>query len=382
MSRKPLTHRIAMSLLVLGVCGGSAAAQTAGAGRGSRAMELSKAWGAVASGDYRVAETIASELLKRAPADHAAVQVGIAAVAASGRATAALDVYERWLQRSGSEDMFLLEPIAVATLSAIAQSKDAGAAADALTALSRYAPDTARALLERRGATESLDGVRARLGDATASARLLESLSSVAPLIKLHALRELEGVTTVDPAAIAKLLDDPAPPVRAAAAETLVRNEGEAARARVRPLLKDPDPFVRSSAAVALGRLRDPEATEILMAMAESPVGDTAAMAAAVLKELGQDVTRIAERILADENPLTRLSAIPLLADADRARAEALLRQATRDNNPVIRGRAAAILAAAATTDPALLRALLRDADGDVRIHAATSLLRLTAPRP
>lgn len=351
-------------------------AQT-GAGPASRAAILSRGWGAIAEQKYAAADQAVEQLLARAPMDHAALLVRLTARSAAGNPAGALNAYEEWLKRSRSEDVYLLEPIALATLAALAESPDPGIASASLSRLARYDPDRARSILRQTKATSpAIDAVAARLGDADARKRLGQALGSPVPRLKLLALGQLtgEGAPPVDRASLEPLLADPAPPIRAAAARALASAGGPASADAIRPLLQDPDGFVRASAAVALGEVADPEGLKTLQAMLVSPVGDTALMAAAVLKRRGVDVSAAVERALQDDNPLTRLSAIPLLPDA--ARALDLLRQATQDANPVIRSRAADLLEAMEIDDIALLRALLRDDSPEIRTHAAAALAR------
>jgi HEAT repeat protein len=356
-------------------------AQSTG-GPTARANALSRAWSAIAEQKYSAAEQIAEQLLKQAATDHVALMVRIAARAEAGNPSTALDAYEEWLQRSRREDLFLLEPVAVATLAALAGSADQGIVSASLIRLARYDPGRARLLLPR-GPTRSpaLDGAAAALGDPEAIARLSKALSSSTPPIKMLALSQMSNVPSIDSAMLVPLLSDPAPPVRAEAAKALAARAGSQAIDRLRPLLQDPDGFVRVSAAVALAQLGDGDATRALMQMMESPAGDTAAMAATVLKQKGVDVSAVAERVLRDENPLTRLSAIPLIQTSDPARALDLLRQAARDSNPVIRSRTAEVLEHIGVEDLAVLRTLLRDESAEVRMHAASSLLRLAGTR-
>jgi HEAT repeat protein len=251
---------------------------------------------------------------------------------------------------------------------------DVGLAIDALSRLAGSDPDAARAALARRtDAGPAFDGVRAALGDAAAAARLTASFAAATSRERLLALRSGEGLADLPVTAIAPLLSDPAPPVRAAAIETLARIQGAAASERLRPLLGDADPYVQATAAVALGRLGDPAGLERLNVMVGSSVADTAAMAAAVLKDRGVDVSAAAERILADPNPLTRLSAIPLLHDP--VRAQVLMSEAATDGNPVVRARAGQLLTQEARDIPTIRR-LLRDPNPDVRLGAAAALLR------
>jgi HEAT repeat protein len=345
----------------------------------TKAAELSRAWAAIGQGEYARAEQFAAAALRRDPADHAAISVSIAATIGGGKPIPALDGYEQWLQRTRHEDAFLLVPIAAGTLADIAAGTDVGLAVEAMSKLAGSDADAARTVLAKRTAEPAFDGVRAALGDKTAAARVVEGFSAESSREKLLALRATEGVDDIPAAAVAPLLTDTAPPVRVAAIELVARTQGAGAAETLRPLLADPDPFVQATAAVALGRLGDPSGIERLTSMLDSPIGDTAAMAAGVLKERGVDVSAAAARILADPNanPLTRLSAVPLLTDL--ARAHALLSDAVSDANPAIRARAAQLLAPV-TADLPLLRKLLRDASPEVKLRAAVTLLGLSRP--
>ena len=368
-----------LALCVLLVAGATPAASQDSPAARANASELSRAWAAIGAGDYAKAEELAGALLRRDPSAHAAITVAVAAMAGADKPTAALDAYEQWLQKSRHEDVFLLQPIAASTLASLAAGADVGLAVEALSKLAASDADAARAALGKRAdAGPEFDGVRAALGDKSAITRLANALSAPSSREKLLALRHAAGVADLPSTAVVPLLSDPAPPVRAAAIETLARMQGLTGADTIRPLLDHPDPFVQANAAVALGKLQDPAGVERLTRMLESPAADTAAMAAAVLKARGVDVSAAAERILADPNPLTRLSAVPLLSDASRA--QAVLGQAAADPNPVIRARAGELLAAT-VSDLATLRRLLRDGSGEVRMGAAASLLHFAAPR-
>jgi HEAT repeat protein len=331
----------------------------------------------MAQGDYGRAEQVAAALLRGNPSDHEAIAVSVAATVGAGKPITALDAYEQWLRRTRHEDVFLLRPIASGTLAGIAAGDDVGLAVDALSKLAASDPDAARGVLDRRtDAGPAFDGVRAALGDKAAMTRLVETLAAPTSRERLLALRTLEGFADIPAAAVTPLLSDPAPPVRAGAIETLARVQGSGAIETLRPFLVDPDPFVRASAAVALGRLGDPAGLEMLSRMLGSEAGDSVAMAAAVLKQRGVDVTAAVDRILADPNPLTRLSAIPLLSDASRA--QALLSQAAADSNPVVRVRAGQLLTTGVTDLPTIRR-LLRDPSPEVRLGAADALLHFAS---
>ena len=205
------------------------------------------------------------------------------------------------------------------------------------------------------------------------------TLSAPSSREKLLALRNIAGLTGVPQTAIAPLLDDPAPPVRAAAIEA-IGQFGNGAIGQLRPLLVDTDAYVRAIAAVTLGRLKDPEAVAMLGQMLQSPVNDTAAMAASVLRDQGADVSAVARRVLVDPNPLTRLSAVPLLAGTGDPAADAALQRALADANPVVRARAAEIVGDSTGPDLPRLRRLLRDGIAEVRMGAAVAVARMAGP--
>ena len=380
MSRTSRPHAVngarglTMLAFALAALSGNAIAQDSTAAR-SRAIELSRAWAAIGEGDYGRAARVADGLLRRNPSDHAALSVSITATAVAGSSTAALDVYEQWLKRTRHEDVFLLHPVATAALVELGAGADVGLAIDALSKLAGSDPDAAGAALARRtDAGPPFDGVRAALGDTAAVARLTATLAAATSRERLLALRAGEGVADLPAAAITPLLSDPAPPVRAAAIETLARVQGAAAIERLQPLLDDADAYVQATAAVALGRVGDTAGLERLHVMIGSPVADTAAMAALVLKDRGVDVSAVAERILAEPNPLTRLSAIPLLRDP--VRAQLLMSEAAADGNPVVRARAGQLVTQEGRDIPTIRR-LLRDANAEVRLGAAVALLRV-----
>lgn len=367
-------------LAVVALSADSAGVSQEAAAPPARPTALSRAWAAIAGQKYDAADQLVDRLLVQNPMDHAALLVRLAARSGAGRTPAALDAYERWLNRSRTEDVFLLEPIAVATLTGLAASPDPGIASMGMARLARYHPETVRLLLQRtKLSSPALDAVAAALGDAGARTRLADAMSSPVPRVKLLALTQIASgqVTRIDSRALVPLLSDPAPPVRAEAARALAAAGGVAVADNVRPLLQDPDGYVRASAAVALGHLGDTEGLQALEQMLASPVGDTALMAAEVLKTRGVDVSAAADRALQDENPLTRLSAIAFIQGADPTRAAGLLREAARDPNPVIRSRAAELLEQLAVEDIALLRSLLGDDSPEVRTCAASALLRL-----
>jgi len=366
-------------MLALAMLGGTVAQAQDSAAARSRAAELSRAWAAIGTADFARAQQVAAALLRGNPADHAAIAVNVAAIVGAGQPVDALNAYEQWLLRSRHEDVFLLLPIGTGTLASIASGTDLGLAVEALSKLAAFDPDAARAVLAARADPGAdFDGVRASLGDESAVTRLTEALAAPTSREKLLALRHSAGVAKLPPAAVTPLLSDPAPPVRAAAIETLARVQGNAAADSLRPLLDDPDLFVQATAAVALGRLSDPRALGMLTRMLSSDIGDNVAMAAPVLKERGVDVSAATEKILADPNPLTRLSAVPLLSDASRA--QSVLSQAASDSNPVVRARAAQFMTTALNDLPAIRR-LLRDSNAEVRLGAADSLLHLSSGR-
>ncbi|HMC78450.1 MAG TPA: HEAT repeat domain-containing protein, partial [Vicinamibacterales bacterium] len=218
----------------------------------AKAVQLSRGWAAIAEANFGRAGELAAAMLREDPADHAALAVGVAAAVGAGRPTEALDAYDQWQRRTSQEDVFLLRPIAAGTLLAIAGGTDAGLAGEALSRLATGDPAAARAFLAAHPEGGAVfDPLRASLGDKAAAARIIGGLSATTGRERLLALNAARGLAQVPVEAVTPLLSDPAPPVRAAAVETLARVQGAEAAATLRPLLADDDPWVRANAAVA-----------------------------------------------------------------------------------------------------------------------------------
>jgi HEAT repeat protein len=101
-------------------------------------------------------------------------------------------------------------------------------------------------------------------------------------------------------ASLERALADPAPLLRAAAAEALARGGGVAARPAVRKLLADPDPSVRLRTALTLAAARDREAVPVLIELVGVLKDDLAGQAEEPLYQLAGDR---APELPADEDP-------------------------------------------------------------------------------
>ena len=226
------------------------------------------------SGDYRTARLRPSP--EKYPADHG-LSARLCRDGCRHWSYGRPDIYEQWLRRSRHEDVL---PSADRRSHAreIGLSEDVGLA-DALKRPSIRPTWPGRR--SRRAAPEpAFDRVLAGMGDEAAKARLVEELAGQSSRERLAGLRDIAGLRGIPPAAVSPLLTDPAPPVRAAAAEALGQMHDAGAVSQLRPLLEDPDPYVQATTAVALARLGDPDGRQAIVRMAGSDIGDTAAMAA------------------------------------------------------------------------------------------------------
>src|SRR4029079_1877505 len=96
-------------------------------------------------------------------------------------------------------------------------------------------------------------------------------------------------------AAIVTALTNPAPEIRAAAAEVLVRRGSAAQRGDVRKLLKDNDNQVRLRAALVLAEVRDTEAVPVLMNLVGELPTEQASQADSMLREVAGGVVPAVE---------------------------------------------------------------------------------------
>ena len=138
---------------------------------------------------------------------------------------------------------------------------------------------------------------------------------------------------------------------------------------------------VRAEAAWALGLLRrDDLADRVLLLLGETEPPVARLAAAEALGRMGATAAapRLAAIAASDASPELRAEAVTALAALKGPAAGDALRQAAQDPDPIIRMRAARLLAGV-DADPGPLLALLSDGDDPVRRRALLSLARLWA---
>lgn len=370
-----------------------AAARPAAASPALRAAEqLAAGWGALASGRTEAAEAIADRLIQAGPRRHEALALKISARVQAGHPETALDDYEQWMKSAPHEDVFLLQPVAVGVLEALARAAELAVRVDALQALAEAGDDTAPVRLARIAASGpgsgAADEALARIANPEAIVRLSRRVDTPSPRADVSGA--IEALAAVHPSGAAKTIAaalDPARPMptKLAAARALGMLGGSEAIPQLRRALLDPDPPVRMAAAAALARLGDASGGDLLREMENSPVSDIRLMAAegsAAGNPAGAWVAT-ATSALSDPDPLARLSAARLLVEhaADPTAGLAVLNAALLDPNPALRLAAARgiedLPRQILGTHVPTLRRLLRDGDPRVRIGAAAALLKL-----
>ena len=358
------------------------------------AAALGRGWSALGQGQSAKAVEVARQLLRTDPANHDAVALGVAALAADRHATDALDMYERWLQVASHDDMFLLRTVALTTLRALTSSPHARIRVAALSTLADAGDADARAALTadaQANASFEIDAALAALGDTEAIGRLEAQITSGGPRDKssaIDALRAAGSKASAD--AIAAALKDPAPPSRMSAANALADLAATEAIPALQAALQDPDPAVRHMVAVALARLGDTSSGVTLVSLEKSPIGELRLLAAtaAASKAASGDWTAIAQPLLSDPDPIVRLRAASLLLKygKEREAAAAVMSNALTDPSPALRTTAVQLTAEFARArqehaDIPALRRMLRDPLPEIRVAAARGLLGPPRPR-
>ncbi len=227
-----------------------------------------------------------------------------------------------------------------------------------------------------------LDVEDSRPSSAEAVAPLLHGLESEDIEVRgvaVRALGRLERIELVLP--IAEMLSDESPAVRGMAANALAQAAYRGgARTAATPLLaafaEEEDPSVRGALAQALGRLPHATAEEVREAE-EAILGLAASAPAVTLLGVTRGLESLARQRPAD-TPLslaavTTLRQLALYGES----AEAAPRQARTLGAARVRRLAVAALTAAGDADPAVLRAVTRDADEEVRRLGAAAVAAL-----
>lgn len=357
--------------------GGSAAAAT------GTAATLGAGWNALAAGQRDAAVRAADSILQQRPWDHAAMLLKLHALSA-GSADAALLVYDQWLVAHHTDDLGLLEPVAIATLREIAKSGDATLRHDALSALAAGKVEGAEpppAATEAGGAGLDRDLAAARAGDPAALQRLSEMAD---PRQHPRNAALAANLTAAGPAAepaLVAMLGSADGETRAAAARSLGVLRSGAARATLQKLESDPDPRVRLNATVALAKLGDSAALTSVDRLLAGGVPEVQLVAAETWEGQPGPWVEAIRPLLDNPDGLTRIQAARLIAPVDPEAARRTLEAAASDNNPVMRAEAASALTSLASSttgvDVPTLRRRLHDRDPLVRLTSARALLKL-----
>jgi HEAT repeat protein len=352
-------------------------------------MKISACLLAVALG---VASAAQPAHAQQAAPDRDAVRASIQGAVASGDTLRALQAYDGFVAASRQPDAGLLSVIAADELRAVATHAvdDPRLQIEAWERLARHGDTQAfaelqRMALDRPGTPVAAlaNGALARLGDNGAGARLVEMASSsplrdkssIVEAIRRSGLRDQAHV-------LLPLLKDPDWSTRSETADALAALGYEAAIPEIRTLLSDDEPRVRAKAALALKRLGDTASNARVDAMLRSNIGSARldALEADPLSDRNA-VAAAARQLGGDPDPITRTRAAEALAADDPAAALAILRRVAEDQDATARRLAARGLALLNPTDVALLRRLLDDGTGWVRMYAAGGVLAAAAAK-
>lgn len=330
---------------------------------------MSEAYAALDAGRLDDARRLAGTILRANPRHHGAATVLVTAAAQQGVA-AGLDEYERWLAATRHEDAFVLEPVAVAALSALARAQGTATQATAAELLKQ-----AGVAQDGNATTEGLDQTR-REDQGAALATQLERPRSANKVGLMRAIAR-SGYREAIPQ-LTTMLTDEVPEHRAAAADALGALGATDAVPNLRALLKDRDGMVRASAASALHRLGDPSGDTLLFDLLNSEVPDLRLQAAeAMTDDPPSSWAPYVEPLLTSDAPMTRLQAARLYLAVDPERARPVLDGLLHHPNPVIVGEMAQTLADEGLADLPTIRSLLRHPAAEARLQGAVALLRL-----
>ena len=380
-------------LFVIATLAAPAAAQTPpplAPRRHGNVETLAKGWTALAGGRAAEAETIADALLLGTPKAHDAMALKIRASVAARKETAALDAYDKWAAAVRLEDVFLLQPIAVAALDLLAISRDQAVSVRALAALAAAGDTQARTRLNDMSSGPSAgaaDEALAEAGDRAAIGRLRSRVAAGGGRDisrEIDALRDANARDAIPAMTAALAAGNPAP-TRMAAARALADLGAQEAMPQLKQAAQDQDVGVRIMANAALARLGDPSGQDAMRELASSPVADVRLLAvegSAPADPNGAWVA-VAQSAMQDADPLVRLRAAGLVARyaANPKPGVDALQQAMADANPAMQDAAATefrrVPVAAAATDLAALRKALRSSTAEVRLAAAAALLKI-----
>lgn len=341
------------------------------------AAALAQGWVLLAEGKYGEAAGVARSVTGRFPRSVGALALLIEAEIAGGGATTALTSYEGWLGGRSNEEPAALRRVARAFLYEWSrQTRESATRAQALLALAEDGDEAARGLIASGDAGVE---VSARLGHEQAVDTFLRRLAE-APGSKVNEIQLL--AETGSPRAappLVKLLDDPLPANRAAAAAALGKLEHRESMPALRRLLKAPENTVRVAAAGALYQMGDTTGAPVLDELASSEHSTIRRSAALLMASHPTEAWKgLVRGLAADPDAAIRLDAARLIAPHDPEFARSLLDKLANDSNLAIREQAALALAESPTSGFPELRLLLRTGAGAVKVRAAARILDLT----
>ena len=201
------------------------------------AAALAQGWVLLAEGKFEEASRTARSLSARFPRSVSAFALLIDSEIAVGGATTALGTYESWLGARTHEEPGALRRIARAFLYEWSrQTRDHSFLFSALLALAEDGDEDARAVIAAGGAGNL---VQARIGDPKAVDALMARMAAAvgSKVNEIQMLAEMGSPRAAAP--LLKLLNDPLPENRAAAAAALGKLDHREGTPALRPLLGD-----------------------------------------------------------------------------------------------------------------------------------------------
>jgi hypothetical protein len=345
---------------------------------------------ALEGGQAAQAVKLADAVLTKQPLHPGAMSVKVEALLALHERTAALDAYDAWFNKVGTEEPRLLTKMAAAELEALraeplleidalaALAGGSGAAATrARTQLADFAWATP-------ATTKSWPAIAAlgRLGDRKAAARAAQAYRESTGSGRVTAL---DAVIAAGGAEAEPILRDALgvrdPMLQATAADGAAKLGLKSLVPALQQVVKTGEMFAPFSAAVALAQLGATGGEALLDSAATSRAMDARLKAATARKARGdKGWVDAARALLTADDPVVRYQAAALLYTTDRAAATKVLQAGTMDPNPAVRTLVADLLGREPAVPVPELRRLLRDGIPRVRLSAASALLALPAP--
>ena len=356
------------------------------AGAQDTAATLAKARAAIADKRPGDAVILADSVVRTKPDERDAYAVKIEAYLSAKERDIAFNVYEAFTKTTRRQSAALLAPIARDVLREYSTKESGGTAVPALEHLARAGDAAGRSALQKMAsraenpdpaATDAL----ARLGDRGAQQGVRKRLASPSAGERASAITLLAKVApdAVRPS-LGTFAEERDLDVQLAAIQAIEDLQATEYTPELKRALEADVPLVRLSAAAALVRLGDAAGTPLMERALKSEVGDARLIAAHAFSNGPTSVWAPSVRSMLGPHTeiVRRLEAASLLLETDRAKAMAVIADATRDPNPAVRDRATRVLAADPKADVAVLWPLLRDDSPWVKIAAAGKLLELS----